>query len=232
MTERPDSRQLLRSRPAKPVVAPSILAADFADLAADCQSALDASGALLHLDVMDGHFVPNLSMGPGLCEKLREALPDVCFDVHLMITHPADYIEPFAKAGADHITFHCEVLTVDQAKALADRTRELGCTAGIAINPETPYEKVEPLLSAFEMLLVMSVHPGFGGQSFIPEVLEKTRRARQEGPDGLILEMDGGVAPATAEACREAGCDVLVAGSALFGEYHAQRAMVVNKMVG
>ncbi len=232
MTKSPASRDLLRNRPAAPVVAPSILAADFADLAADCRSALDAGGQLLHIDVMDGHFVPNLSLGPAICEKLREALPEVCFDVHLMITDPADYIEPFAKAGADHITFHCEVLSVDGAKSLAERTRSLGCTAGIAINPETPFELVEPLLGTFEMLLVMSVHPGFGGQSFISEVLNKTSRARAEGPEGLILEMDGGVAPATAEACREAGCDILVAGSALFGKNHLERASVVNKMLG
>ncbi|GAB5495272.1 MAG: ribulose-phosphate 3-epimerase [Phycisphaerales bacterium] len=232
MTKSPAPRDLLRTRPAAPVVAPSILAADFADLAADCRSALEAGGELLHLDVMDGHFVPNLSMGPGLCQKLREALPDVCFDVHLMITDPADYIEPFAKAGADHITFHCEVLSEDEAKSLADKTRAMGCTAGIAINPETPFENVEPLLGSFEMLLVMSVHPGFGGQSFISEVLEKTSRARAEGPESLILEMDGGIAPATAQSCREAGCDILVAGSALFGENHLNRAIVVNNMVG
>lgn len=232
MTKSPASRDLLRTRPAAPIVAPSILAADFADLAADCRSALNAGGKLLHIDVMDGHFVPNLSLGPAICEKLRAALPNVCFDVHLMITDPANYIEPFANAGADHITYHCEVLSVDEAKSLADRTRALGCTAGIAINPETPFEEVEPLLGSFEMLLVMSVHPGFGGQSFIPDVLEKTSRARDEGPESLILEMDGGVAPETAGACREAGCDILVAGSALFGQKHPDRADVVNNMVG
>jgi len=227
-----DSRQLLRSRPESPVVAPSVLAADFADLAADCSNALESGGKLLHLDVMDGHFVPNLSFGPGLIEKLRVSLPDTCFDVHLMITDPEKYIDPFAKSGADHITFHCEVVSEDEAKRLADRVRELGCTAGIAINPETPFEKVQNLLGSFEMLLVMSVHPGFGGQSFIAEVLEKTRRGREEGPANLILEMDGGVAPETAEACRDAGCDVLVAGSALFGKSNSQRANVVRTMLG
>ncbi|PHQ82623.1 MAG: ribulose-phosphate 3-epimerase [Phycisphaera sp.] len=223
---------MLRTRPESPVVAPSVLAADFADLAADCQNALDAGGKLLHLDVMDGHFVPNLSFGPGLIEKLRLALPDVCFDVHLMISDPASYIEPFAKAGADHISFHCEVLDVDEAKRLADRVRDLGCTAGIAINPETAFEKVEPLLGSFEMLLVMSVHPGFGGQSFIAEVLKKTARGRDEGPEGLILEMDGGVSPDTAKRCRDAGCDLLVAGSALFGKPKGERSDVVRSMIG
>jgi ribulose-phosphate 3-epimerase len=226
------SRQVLRSRPKSPVVAPSVLAADFAKLAADCGNALQSGGTLLHLDVMDGHFVPNLSFGPGLIEKLRESLPEVCFDVHLMITDPASYIEPFAKAGADHITFHCEVLSEDGAKELADRVRDLGCTAGIAINPETPFEKVEPLLGSFEMLLVMSVHPGFGGQSFIPEVLDKTSRGRASGLEELIIEMDGGVAPDTAELCKDAGCDVLVAGSALFGKSNDERASVVRSMIG
>lgn len=232
MTEPTHARDLLRSRPASPVVAPSILAADFADLANDCRSALAAGGKLLHVDIMDGHFVPNLSMGPGLADKLRAAIPDVTFDVHLMIEDPESYLEPFAKAGADHISFHCEVLSEDEARRLADRTRELGCTAGIAINPETPFEKVAPLLRDFEMLLVMSVHPGFGGQSFIPEVLEKTRRGRAEGPEGLIIEMDGGVAPETADACREAGCDILVAGSALFGFPDEQRGDIVRSMLG
>ena len=149
-----------------------------------------------------------------------------------MISDPASYIEPFAKAGADHITFHCEVLDVDEAKRLADRVRDLGCTAGIAINPETPFEKVEPLLGSFEMLLVMSVHPGFGGQSFIAEVLEKTSRGRDGGPAGLILEMDGGVSPETAKLCTDAGCDVLVAGSALFGKSKGERGSVVRNMIG
>lgn len=226
------SRDLLRTRPGTPVVAPSILAADFADLARDARSALGAGGKLLHLDVMDGHFVPNLSMGPGLCASLRAAMPEVCFDVHLMITDPADYLEPFTKAGADHISFHIEVLEPDEARRLADRTRDLGCTAGIAINPETPFERVERVLDAFEMLLVMSVHPGFGGQSFISSVLDKVRLGRERGPEGLVIEIDGGVAPATGPACVESGCDVLVAGSALFGLAEAKRAEAVRNMLG
>lgn len=226
------SRDLLRSRPSAPVVAPSILAADFADLARDARSALDAGGKLLHLDVMDGHFVPNLSMGPGLCASLRRSMPEVCFDVHLMVADPARFIEPFAKAGADHISFHIEVLEPDAAVRLADRVRALGCTAGIALNPETPFARVEPVLESFEMLLVMSVHPGFGGQAFIPGVLDKARLGRQRGPEGLVIEIDGGVGPSTGPACVEAGCDVLVAGSALFGLGDADRAAAVRNMLG
>ena len=225
-------RDLLRHRPDSPVIAPSILAADFADLASDARSAMASGGSLLHLDVMDGHFVPNLSMGPGLCASLRKAMPEVCFDVHLMIEDPASYLEPFQKAGADHISFHIEVLEPAEAVRLADRTRKLGCTAGIAINPETPFDRVEPVLGAFDMLLVMSVHPGFGGQSFIPDVLDKVRLGRKKGRDGLIIEIDGGVAPDTGASCVEAGCDILVAGSALFGLADDKRAQAVRNMIG
>ena len=225
-------RDLLRNRPKAPVLAPSILAADFADLASDARSAMASGGSLLHLDVMDAHFVPNLSFGPGLCSSLRKAMPDVCFDVHLMIEDPASYLEPFQKAGADHISFHIEVLEPAEAVRLADRTRKLGCTAGIAINPETPFDRVEPVLGAFDMLLVMSVHPGFGGQAFIPDVLDKVRQGRKKGPDGLIIEIDGGVAPDTGPSCVEAGCDILVAGSALFGLPDDKRAEAVRNMLG
>ncbi|MFI4894287.1 MAG: ribulose-phosphate 3-epimerase [Phycisphaerales bacterium JB058] len=225
-------RDLLRNRPIAPVLAPSILAADFADLASDARSAMASGGSLLHLDVMDAHFVPNLSFGPGLCASLRKAMPDVCFDVHLMIKDPASYLEPFQKAGADHISFHIEVLEPAEAVRLADRTRKLGCTAGIAINPETPFDRVEPVLGAFDMLLIMSVHPGFGGQAFIPDVLDKVRQGRKKGPDGLIIEIDGGVAPDTGPSCVEAGCDILVAGSALFGLPDDKRAEAVRNMLG
>ncbi len=225
-------RDLLRNRPKAPVLAPSILAADFADLASDARSAMASGGSLLHLDVMDAHFVPNLSFGPGLCASLRKAMPDVCFDVHLMIEDPASYLEPFQKAGADHISFHIEVLEPAEAVRLADRTRKLGCTAGIAINPETPFDRAEPVLGAFDMLLVMSVHPGFGGQAFIPDVLDKVRQGRKKGPDGLIIEIDGGVAPDTGLSCVEAGGDILVAGSALFGLPDDKRAEAVRNMLG
>lgn len=225
-------RDLLRNRPKAPVLAPSILAADFADLASDARSAMASGGSLLHLDVMDAHFVPNLSFGPGLCASLRKAMHDVCFDVHLMIEDPASYLEPFQKAGADHISFHIEVLEPAEAVRLADRTRKLGCTAGIAINPETPFDRVEPVLGAFDMLLVMSVHPGFGGQAFIPDVLDKVRQGRKKGPDGLIIEIDGGVAPDTGPSCVEAGCDILVAGSALFRLPDDKRAEAVRNMLG
>ncbi len=170
-------RDLLRNRPKAPVLAPSILAADFADLASDARSAMASGGSLLHLDVMDAHFVPNLSFGPGLCAACaghaRRLLRCAPHDRRPGVLH-----EPFQKAGADHISFHIEVLEPAEAVRLANRTRKLGCTAGIAINPE-PLRSGGPC-SAFDMLLVMSVHPGFGGQAFIPDVLDKVRQAERK----------------------------------------------------
>jgi ribulose-phosphate 3-epimerase len=198
-----------------PLVAASILSADFGCLADDAGAAIAAGAALLHVDVMDGHFVPNLSMGPVVCEALRRHLPDVVQDVHLMIDNPEQGIESFAKAGADHMSVHIEVL--DDPRAMATRIHDLGCTAGIALNPATSLEQVLDVVDAFDMVVVMSVVPGFSGQAFMPEMLDKTRRLRAILGPGAHIQMDGGVAPATASACREAGCNVLVSASALFG---------------
>ncbi len=208
------ARNVIVDPPALPLVAPSILSADFAHLAEDCAAAMTAGADLLHLDVMDGHFVPNLTIGPALCRSLRAALPDVTLDVHLMVTDPAIFVDAFADAGADHFTFHVEV--VDDPIALAERIRARGMTAGLAINPPTPVEKILPFVEAFEMILVMSVNPGFSGQGFISEVLDKVRAVRARLRPEQRLEMDGGVNEATVAACRDAGCDLLVAGNGIF----------------
>lgn len=198
--------------------AASILSADLANLQQDCTRLLNAGVDLLHFDVMDGHFVPNISYGAPVLKCLHAALPDVYYDVHLMISDPARYAPDFAAAGASLITFHLEAVpdTVDEVIAAI---RATGCKVGISIRPGTPVEAVFPYIGAVDLILVMSVEPGFGGQSFLPSAPARIAALRAEcdrrGCDTL-LEVDGGVNTETAPLCIEAGVDWLVAGSSLF----------------
>lgn len=202
---------LLRS--ATPVIAPSMLKCDFGNLQRDV-SLLDAAGArLLHWDVMDGHFVPNLSYGAMLIEKVRP-LTRTAFEAHLMISDPGKYLDGFIKAGCQVITFHIEA--VPDPAPLLRRLRAAGVVAGISLNPGTPAERLAPCLSEADLVLVMSVEPGFGGQKFIPASVEKLKKLRRMMPAGAILSVDGGIDDATIPAAAAAGSQVFVAGSAVF----------------
>lgn len=198
-------------------IAPSILSAHFERLGDEVKTVEAAGANQIHVDVMDGHFVPNLSMGPIVVEALRRAtrLP---LDVHLMITDPGRYLDAFVKAGAHHVTFHIEVAR--DAVDLASRLREQGVGAGLAVNPDTPIENALELLPHFDMILVMTVRPGFGGQPFMTECLEKVRRVREAavamGRGSIDIEVDGGIDVKTASLATRAGANVFVAGNSIF----------------
>jgi ribulose-phosphate 3-epimerase len=194
------------------IIAPSILAADLSRLQEEVES-IESFANWIQVDVMDGHFVPNLSFGAPVIKNLKTALP---LDIHLMVSNPADRVQEFLDVGAANISFHAEAVPkTEDRKALIKTIQDGGATAGIAINPETPLDNVGDVLEDIDLLLVMSVHPGFGGQEFIDHVLGDVKTARSVRSD-LMIQMDGGINDQTAAKCIEAGANNLVSGSFIF----------------
>ncbi len=201
-------------------ISPSVLSADFANLEQELLAIKTAGADMIHVDVMDGTFVPNFSLGIPVIEAMRR-VSDLFFDVHLMIARPGEYIEAFANAGADLITVHVETQP-EQTDEIIGMIKAKGCKVGLTLNPGTPIERLLPYLPRIDLALVMAVQPGFGGQSFKEDMLPKIAAIRDEakriGKTDLIIQVDGGVNEETASACIEAGANCLVAGSAVFGK--------------
>lgn len=213
-------------------IAPSLLSADFCYLGRDIQMLEEAGADVLHIDVMDGHFVPNITIGIPVLEAIKKYATIPC-DVHLMIEKPERYIEDFVKAGADYLTVHAEACT--HLHRTLQHIRSLGCKSGVALNPHTPISAIEEVLEEVDLVLIMSVNPGFGGQSFIPNALDKVRKLKrillERGLERIEIEIDGGVKLNNIQEVAEAGVDLIVSGSGIFNGKPKETIAEMKKLI-
>ncbi len=208
----------------KIIISPSILSADFANLERDIKLVKDGGADWIHVDVMDGHFVPNITIGVPVVMDLRK-ITDLPLDVHLMIENPDKYIEPFANAGADILTFHYEAVEENNILNVIDLIKSLGVKVGISIKPKTAPDVLLPYLDKVDMVLVMTVEPGFGGQTFMDDCAEKIKYIKAKAPENLIIQVDGGINAQTGKICKDNGSNSLVAGSYIYGAKDVKSAI-------
>lgn len=206
-------------------ISPSILSADFANLGSEIARLVESGADMIHIDVMDGHFVPNITIGPSVIKAIR-GLTSLTFDVHLMIENPADFIDSFAKSGADIITIHYEL--DNNIEMLLDKIKSLGCKAGLSIMPSTPVENIYPFLQKCDLILIMTVQPGFGGQEFmmnqLPKISQLSQKITEESLN-IMISVDGGINDVTARLAIDMGADVIVSGSYIFGSDDMKKAI-------
>ncbi len=210
------------------MIAPSLLAADFANLKSEIEKIKNGGADVLHLDVMDGHFVPNLTIGPPLVKSIRK-VTDIYFDTHLMITNPIKYIKSFAEAGSDLISFHIEC--DDNISDVISLIREYNMEVGLTVKPQTPINKIFPYLKDIDMVLIMTVEPGFGGQSFMPEMMNKVSSLKEEVdglPNNIHIQVDGGINIKTAQVALKSGANILVAGTSVFNAKNSIKKVITD----